>query len=802
MNVIVNNLKAILQHAENSDSLKLHPRLETDTILFWLNVATILFSAFANFIVFYLFQQYYPLVFLSYCQLVHLVLLIIVCLRSRGENFIFTFNFIFVLISGPFGLMITQEYFICSLVFSVLLPIVFLARIKAKSIIVFLYCAEGIKLLFLYPGFMAQKLEGSREDVRTKLQLELMLMWLYGGIYLVNFVVMNSILFRNQKVLNLFHEELKSLKKRLEEVSKCQEKFILTFSHETRNPLNSMMGNLDLAYEETQDPLIKQYLINAKVGGDMLLVFLNNMLDAYKAQNSKLDICPTDVEILPVIERVWLTCEELIRMKGLRPSLTISPNLPERLIIDPIRLSQMILNLISNATKYTEKGEVSVRVIWMKDCKGENLRSARQVTLSDDPGGVAEEHIDAGALLRRVSMDELYDFETMKGENNIGEKKPFMRRQHDGSPRKGVLRIEIRDTGVGISPQNQRKIFERDYKDIEDPLSSKLSNKLGFYVTQCICEKMNGTIAIQSQLGLGTKIELNMRCEIGRKVGHQLSSFGLNSHSLAKPTAMIVEDSPLNMEVVYRYLKEANVEVIKKAYNGLEAVDFYKESLLNNRPVDIITMDLEMPIMDGKTATKEIRNFELEKNILPTKVIIISGNAVKSEIEECLDKNGHIRADYFIRKPAKRDMFEALIGSITKTLPPKKKPNYKGKVLIIDDCCFSRTMMQEMLTKIGAPCITARSGSEGLTIFKNNFEEIKLIFVETQMEGIDGCKVTQKIREFVSQHLLRNGPWICGLTGQLSRQFEKTCRDCGMDNTLLKPVSYQSLVQLAILKLT
>lgn len=173
---------------------------------------------------------------------------------------------------------------------------------------------------------------------------------------------------------------------------------------------------------------------------------------------------------------------------------------------------------------------------------------------------------------------------------------------------------------------------------------------------------------------------------------------------------MIVEDVKFNADIIERYLVENDVKILKKATNGLEAVKFLEDCIekRENLP-DLITMDLEMPVMDGKKASMEIRELEKKHNLPPIPIVIISGNTIAKDTFECLNKDGLIKAHSFARKPIDRIEFSALLEKI-KRLIQNRNHNYLGKsAVILDDDQLAIILLKEILSHLEIKIYTPRN---------------------------------------------------------------------------------------------
>jgi len=221
----------------------------------------------------------------------------------------------------------------------------------------------------------------------------------------------------------------------------------------------------------------------------------------------------------------------------------------------------------------------------------------------------------------------------------------------------GHLLFEVIDTGIGISQETQANLFNK-FVQTSQTQNSRLGTGLGLWITKKICDRMGADIEIKSELGKGTTFTLSMKCQPCSVRTPTMSPISVQqsfSEKETSPNIMIVEDNPFNAQILLKYIEPLNVTIINQTTNGLDAVQFYERCLKNKTPLHLITMDLEMPLMDGKTACIKIRNLEQKYRVSPCAIIIVSANSVESEITECLDPKGKIRANYFLRKPVKKE---------------------------------------------------------------------------------------------------------------------------------------------------
>ena len=425
-----------------------------------------------------------------------------------------------------------------------------------------------------------------------------------------------------------------------------QKVFLLGFSHELRNLINSLMGNVHLAGLEQLSSQAKDFLKNANLCGELLLHLVNNILDTGKVEVGDLEINPMNTDIFNTMERIWSVCSELIRRKNIKGIIKIQKNLPKILKIDHYRLTQIFLNLIGNAVKFTEQGVIDVTIQWISGIEKVSSECFEPYPFNDDDfsEGIFEKDQCFSSLKNNfftLTTSQKRFNKTLLVLNNVAEK--------------GLLKIIVKDTGCGMDNEDQSKLFQKFTQVSSDASKRKLGTGLGLFITKELCRKMNGEIKVFSKKNIGSYFILclpisSVLDEHNVSIPKTASVGTLTT--IPKYKALIVDDEYFSHSVLSNFFKRLDMEVLDVAEDGLVAYRKYIDfAMQENRP-QIVTMDLNMPVMDGKKAAEKIREFEKKRGIEPCFLIVISGNCSESEIEECMDKNGNIQADAFIKKPA------------------------------------------------------------------------------------------------------------------------------------------------------
>ena len=377
--------------------------------------------------------------------------------------------------------------------------------------------------------------------------------------------------------LNKQEQEYKQQMLRLEkqaadEASEAKSRFLADMSHEIRTPINAIIGMNEMILRETDSKDILGYSQNIKQSGHNLLQLINGILDFSKIEDGKMDIVPVRYSVGSQIAYLINSISDRASSKKLTLNVSVDKNIPSELYGDDTRINQVIINLLTNAVKYTEKGSV--------------------------------------------------DF-TMK------EKE----RSEDG---KILLYFEVKDTGIGIKDTDMEKLFESfERLDVVKNRNIE-GTGLGMTITVKLLELMNSELKVESVYGEGSKFsfELWQKIENAEPLGDYREAIAKpqNSESYREsfraPDAriLVVDDTKMNLLVVENLLKKTGIK-IDTAINGPDSIELAK-----NNAYDVILMDQRMPGMDGTEAMKEIRNLESSLNSA-TPVICLTADVVRGAKE-------------------------------------------------------------------------------------------------------------------------------------------------------------------------
>ncbi len=467
------------------------------------------------------------------------------------------------------------------------------------------------------------------------------------------------------------HKRSENLTKEVVQAMEAKDAFVSMFSHEIRNPLNALKGSIDYLLLVVKNADYIQVLKNAKMSGDILLNLVNNVLDAAKLKSDKMEIVGIETDFVEVVKKVMTINSDKFKEKKINTQVFIDKNVPRLMWTDSSRILQILMTLISNAVKFTQDGKISVYACWCNEDE-DKKRLRELVHISSYPNSFIETDIQPSQYQQEIggvespldSTSDLFEFDSLqesarqrnissisrsfcKSHNDLSKlsfgcweskgdgweinKTSFVQSpqkddqdsdHNDKVHKKGFLKIQITDTGCGIEESEMSKLFGMFEQTSHGSRSSHGGTGLGLWICKQLCQKMGGDITVYSQFGHGASFVFyisadtynshNPRHLLSRKVGR--------SHNVR---AMVVDDYSVNRYLHKLLLEQEGVQVTV-ACNGLEALEQYKSKAEHNS-YDLILMDIQMPEMDGFTAAKKIREWEIEKNLRRVDIYFVTG---------------------------------------------------------------------------------------------------------------------------------------------------------------------------------